>query len=110
MTYAEKLKDPRWQKKRLEILERDNWACFICGDKETTLHVHHEEYVKGREPWEAVDYMLTTLCENCHEVTHKMIKSPLEKFLFTALCTRMRNGEEDIKAMVRCIKNIVNDP
>ena len=25
--YSEKLKDPRLQKKRLQILERDNWTC-----------------------------------------------------------------------------------
>ncbi len=25
--YASKLKDPRWQKKRLEILQRDDFAC-----------------------------------------------------------------------------------
>lgn len=29
MTYAEKLKDPRWQKKRLRILERDAFACHM---------------------------------------------------------------------------------
>ena len=33
MGYSEKLKDPRWQKKRLEILERDNFRCQYCGDK-----------------------------------------------------------------------------
>ncbi len=30
MTYAEQLKDPRWQKRRLEILQRDEWRC-LCG-------------------------------------------------------------------------------
>ena len=38
-TYLEKLKDPRWQKKRLEILERDGWKCMACGEKEKTLRV-----------------------------------------------------------------------
>jgi len=31
MTYKEKLLDPRWQKKRLEVLERDGWACRALG-------------------------------------------------------------------------------
>jgi hypothetical protein len=66
MTYAEKLKDPRWQKKRLVILERAGWACQVCGDKETTLHVHHLKY--GKEPWEIEDKYLECLCESCHEV------------------------------------------
>lgn len=30
-SYAEKFKDPRWQKKRLKIMERDNWKCCECG-------------------------------------------------------------------------------
>ena len=38
----EKYKDPRWQKKRLKILERDKWACQLCDGKEKTLHIHHK--------------------------------------------------------------------
>ena len=37
--YSQKLKDPRWQKKRLQILERDEWNCQICHDNESTLVV-----------------------------------------------------------------------
>jgi 5-methylcytosine-specific restriction endonuclease McrA len=28
--YSEKLRDPRWQKKRLEIFQRDNFICQNC--------------------------------------------------------------------------------
>lgn len=66
-TYLEKLKDPRWQKARLRILERDNWTCQYCEDTEKTLHVHHMYYIKGKEPWEAPDNSLIVLCEQCHE-------------------------------------------
>lgn len=66
MTYAEKLRDPRWQRKRLEILERDKWTCAICEDKESTLHVHHKHYRDGLDPWDYEDGNLTTLCERCH--------------------------------------------
>jgi hypothetical protein len=66
MTYAEKLKDPRWQKKRLEILERDKWTCKACGDKERTLHVHHIFYLPHIDPWEIHNGLLITLCEKCH--------------------------------------------
>ena len=31
MTYQEKLQLPEWQKKRIEILERDNHSCSLCG-------------------------------------------------------------------------------
>lgn len=66
-TYSEKLRDPRWQKKRLEILDRDNWTCQNCGDEKSTLHVHHLDYEKGLEPWDYEDEYLQTLCETCHE-------------------------------------------
>ena len=64
--YSEKLKDPRWQKKRLEILNRDKFTCQWCLDSESTLHVHHLWYSKG-EPWDVEDDSLITICENCHE-------------------------------------------
>lgn len=67
MTYSEKLRDPRWQKRRLEILNRDGWACQFCGDKTNTLHVHHYFYHAGMEPWESTELDLVTLCESCHD-------------------------------------------
>ena len=66
MDYLEKLKDPRWQKKRLEILNRDHWACKYCGEKEKTLHVHHLFYFKDKDPWEVNNGFLITLCGGCH--------------------------------------------
>lgn len=65
-TYSEKLKDPRWQKKRLEILERDDWKCMACGTKDNTLHVHHIFYFPKKEPWEIENGFLITFCEDCH--------------------------------------------
>jgi hypothetical protein len=67
MAYLEKFKDPRWQKRRLEILERDGFACRACGDGASTLHVHHVMYRQGRDPWEYPACMLLTLCELCHK-------------------------------------------
>jgi len=69
--YFEKLKDPRWQRKRLERLEKSHWACDMCCDSESTLHVHHNAYFKGREPWEYDVDQLSTLCESCHADTHE---------------------------------------
>jgi len=70
MTYAEKLKDPRWQKKRLEVLERDEWMCQKCFDNESTLYIHHKYYEKGRDPWDYPMEAFLTLCESCHEQEH----------------------------------------
>lgn len=70
-TYFEKLKDPRWQKKRLEALQKSDFHCEDCGDGESTLHVHHKEYFKGREPWEYEIDQLAVLCEECHAEQHE---------------------------------------
>lgn len=64
MTYQQKLKDPRWQKKRLEVLQRDNFTCKLCGDNTITLHVHHTVY--SGNPWDVAIENLHTLCEHCH--------------------------------------------
>lgn len=71
-TYSEKLKDPRWQKKRLEVLQRDNFTCQLCGDAETELHVHHHSYVKGRQPWEYELTNVVTYCKHCHRVVEEL--------------------------------------
>src|SRR5665647_714409 len=65
--YAELLRDPRWQKKRLEIMQRDEFTCQCCFDSESTLNVHHCHYEKGKLPWEYDGMALITLCESCHE-------------------------------------------
>lgn len=66
MTYAEKLKDPRWQKKRLEIFERDRWLCRVCGHGDKSLTVHHSCYLPKRNPWEYDNAFLYTTCDDCH--------------------------------------------
>lgn len=88
MTYAEKLKSPEWQKKRLEILQRDNFTCTMCGSKEKQLHVHHKVYIYDNEPWEYLEEFYTTLCYECHDIEekdkalfHKLIKHFLLKGL-----------------------------
>lgn len=68
--YSERLKDPRWQKKRLQIMERDRFTCRLCSDTETTLNVHHLFYEKGADPWDYPDSSLLTVCEPCHEDLH----------------------------------------
>lgn len=69
MTYAQKLKHPKWQQKRLKILERDRWTCQLCGDINKTLHVHHLKYTA--EPYNEPDEKLITYCEICHGVVSK---------------------------------------
>jgi len=78
-----------WQKKRLEILNRDNFTCYDCGDTKTQLHVHHEDYLKNTEPWEYPNEYYTTLCSVCHKNLHS-IKGELMKVLYENFRCSMR--------------------
>lgn len=66
MTYAEKLKDPRWQKRRLELFNASNWTCVECGSKTDSLHIHHGYYKRRTDPWDYPDDKMRVLCEACH--------------------------------------------
>ena len=60
-----KTQDPRWQRRRMEILNRDDFTCVACKAKDKPLHVHHKRY--SGELWESPDEDLQTLCEDCHQ-------------------------------------------
>jgi hypothetical protein len=67
MTYQDQLKDPRWQRLRLEIMTRDHWRCRLCHTNKHTLNVHHIQYTTST-PWdEPLENLITTCC-HCHEV------------------------------------------
>jgi len=74
MDYIEKLKDPRWQKKRLEILNKYNWKCMHCGSTNKELHLHHRKYDKEKEPWEYKINDIFVLCKDCHFELHKAVE------------------------------------
>jgi hypothetical protein len=67
--YEEKLRHPKWQRRRLEIMELAGWQCEICGDTEEEFHIHHTGY-SGREPWDSPDEELWCLCTTCHTLSH----------------------------------------
>ncbi len=81
-SYADKLKDPRWQKKRLEIMERDGWQCQCCMSRKKPLTVHHRFYLEGVDPWAYTDRCYVTLCEDCHNEFHRVYEDmPNEKYV-----------------------------
>lgn len=106
MKYSEKLKNPKWQKKRLEILQRDNFRCFNCLDENSTLNVHHDVYL-GKEPWDTPSECLTTLCDYCHTFEHELEKySKLEIFLFE--CVKHRDSKESYKGFIETVRRVKN--
>jgi hypothetical protein len=80
LSYAEQLKHPNWQRKRLEVLELYDFQCCGCASKEKTLHVHHKQYLKGRLAWEYELENFEALCEDCHKDTHE-VKERLERVI-----------------------------
>lgn len=65
--YSELLRDPRWQRTRLLVMDRAAWCCECCGSKARTLNVHHGYYDNRKAPWEYDLDTLWCLCERCHK-------------------------------------------
>ena len=86
MTYREQLADPRWQRRRLEVMERAGFKCESCGEvpEGESLHVHHRRYMKGCLAWEYSDEELCCLCNGCHlqmdgiQKEHALLFSPID--------------------------------
>ena len=71
----EKFRDVRWQKKRIEILERDGERCQGIDEngvqckktlKDEQLEIHHRNYTTP-DPWDEPSENLISLCRECHE-------------------------------------------
>lgn len=82
--YSEQRLDPRWQKRRLEIMQRDDFKCTECCAEDKTLNVHHVYYTRGADVWDYPDHALLTLCSDCHEAEHAMSESS-DRSLIVAL-------------------------
>lgn len=72
MAYADQLRDPRWQKKRLEIFQRDNFTCVSCGNKTKNLQAHHAVYPRKAFMWELPLEFFQTLCFECHAIRQEL--------------------------------------
>ena len=70
--YSSMLRDPRWQRKRLEIMKAADFACQECGAKTDELHIHHKYYERGLKAWEYPDIAYACLCLECHKSAEEL--------------------------------------
>ena len=70
---AEYLSSKEWKLKRIQVKDRDNHSCQVCGST-SNLHVHH---MSGYDqiPNEPIDCLIT-LCNGCHKAQHDKIGYP----------------------------------
>ena len=75
-SYNSKLRDARWQRKRLEVMNRDKWTCRCCGvyGDGVVFNVHHAYYESGKNPWEYPSDSLVTWCSDCHSIMHDYLQ------------------------------------
>jgi 5-methylcytosine-specific restriction endonuclease McrA len=91
MTYAEKLRRPRWQRKRLELLQSTDFTCELCGATDQQLQIHHPIYRVGVEPWDYPTDTLMVLCLQCHEERQEIER---QFFYKVSLAIRYKNNTE----------------
>ena len=99
--YIKLLRHPYWQRKRLEVLNRDRFACQKCGETFKNLQVHHKFYDFSLFPWEYQDDALVTLCELCHE-KEEFIKWILREGVRLMEIDRLR--VDDIRSIINLIQ------
>lgn len=100
---------PRWQRRRLEVFNKDNFTCQWCGETEKTLHVHHFCYVKAGGPWDSEDSDMITLCCDCHEFQHlKGVPKIIHDLHCILIINPIKHGES-IKILVElCLNEFKN--
>lgn len=91
-TYREKLQDPRWQEKRLRVMESAGFKCEKCGSRERNLQVHHNQNQKGLEPWEYSNDDLELLCDYCHKYQHRQQADLIRKIKQAGISYEMLIG------------------
>ena len=80
LTYAEKLRDVRWKRRRDELIRRANYTCCECGQPLTSgtmdLQVHHVVYISCLDPWDYPDELLLVVCD-CHHKERQAVEQAI---------------------------------
>lgn len=66
-------KTAAWRKKRVEILQRDNFECQMCKERGLQTQaqtVHHIVHLRDDKSLALEDSNLISLCNACHNEVH----------------------------------------
>jgi 5-methylcytosine-specific restriction endonuclease McrA len=67
---AKYMEQEEWQVRRVQALTRAGYKCQTCGNRDTTLDVHHNNYERyGNERPQD----LVVLCRSCHQKIHEVV-------------------------------------
>jgi 5-methylcytosine-specific restriction endonuclease McrA len=98
-TWKVQREDPRWQKKKAEICERDNWTCKMCGDTDSQLSVHHSFYMPRRAIWDYPNKSLHCLCWSCHQKAQST-KEALDELIGCLQLSSIERLERAVRAFM----------
>lgn len=65
--YSKKFNDPRWLRKKADILLRDGGCCRYCKSADAHLQVRFIAH-RGIDPWEYPNEELETICVECSKL------------------------------------------
>ena len=95
--FADQYDDPRWQKKRLEILKRENYICQHCKKQKNELRAHHTYYNYNKKIWEYENESLLCLCQRCHSNLHNFLNQSKTHGLVTRNVENLTRNFKEIK-------------
>tara|TARA_Y100000004_G_scaffold93073_1_gene104281 strand:+ start:102 stop:839 length:738 start_codon:yes stop_codon:yes gene_type:complete len=76
-SYKKYLKSDKWHRIRKKVIERDNYTCQCCRDKNCVLQVHHIIYNGAVMNGQSTSQLIT-LCEKCHEKVESIRKKYID--------------------------------
>jgi hypothetical protein len=98
--YRDFLRSTLWRQTAARIRRRANNRCERCGEQDTPLTIHHEDYgVRNRtdapywvpEGWLPDDAFLQCLCIACHDFLHGRGADPMDIPSLAELFRMVRN-------------------
>ena len=103
--YRKYLKSAKWKKKRIQALAYHGAECACCGST-NKIHIHHISYLNYPGNEKMTD--LIPLCEDHHQLVHKLIAELRERNKNTPTYKYISWEDDWLKASKEAIKSITS--